>query len=385
VSKRDGVRKIILTFGTRPEAIKMAPVYFALKRDKKFNVKLVLTGQHTKMLDDALEVFGMKPEYNLNIMVARQTLAGITARAVKKLDAVYKKEKPDLVLVHGDTSTTFASALTAFYNGIPSGHVEAGLRTHVKSEPFPEEINRILTDKTADLLFPPTERAKKNLLKEGADETLITVTGNTVVDAVELLIKKADKVSPRISAVSKGDFVLFTMHRRESWGEPLENIFRALRKFFEKNRGVKLIYPVHPNPAVAVPAHRILSGLGNIILMPPLRYSDLIFLLRKCLFIVTDSGGIQEEASVFKKRVLLLRKYTERPEGVRVGFVRVMGLSPVKLKCELEMILKDRKIFDKMKKLKNPYGDGRASMRILQKLKKFFNIPVGKSIRGFGG
>ncbi|MFH1958567.1 MAG: UDP-N-acetylglucosamine 2-epimerase (non-hydrolyzing) [bacterium] len=383
----NGIKKIILTFGTRPEAIKMAPVYFTLKKDKKFDVKLVLTGQHTKMLDDALNVFGMKPEYNLNIMVARQTLAGITARAVKKLDAVYKKEKPDLVLVHGDTSTTFASALAAFYNGIPAGHVEAGLRTHVKNEPFPEEINRVLTDRTADLLFPPTEQAKKNLLKEGGASPMITVTGNTVVDAVELLVKKAGKVPPLISALpkaSKSGFVLFTMHRRESWGKPLERIFLTLRNFFEKNTGVKLIYPVHPNPAVSVPAHKILSGAG-IILTPPLRYSDLIFLLRKCLFIVTDSGGVQEEAAVFKKRVLLLRRYTERPEGVRAGFVKVMGLSPAKLKREMEMTLKNGKIFDRMKKIKNPYGDGKASERIHIAVRKFFKMPVKKSIKEFRG
>ncbi|MFH1352440.1 MAG: UDP-N-acetylglucosamine 2-epimerase (non-hydrolyzing) [bacterium] len=383
----NGIKKIILTFGTRPEAIKMAPVYFTLKKDKKFDVKLVLTGQHTKMLDDALDVFGMEPEYNLNIMVARQTLAGILARAVKKLDAVYKKEKPDLVLVHGDTSTTFASALAAFYNGIPAGHVEAGLRTHVKNEPFPEEINRVLTDRTADLLFPPTGRAKKNLLKEGSASAVITVTGNTVIDAVELLVKKAGK-GPLISALpkaSKSGFVLFTMHRRESWGKPLESIFLMLRKFFEKNRGVKLIYPVHPNPAVSVPAHKILSGAENIILTEPLRYSDLIFLLRKCLFIVTDSGGVQEEAAVFKKRVLLLRRYTERPEGVSAGFVKVMGLSPAKLKREMEMILKNGKIFDRMKKIKNPYGDGKASERIHIAVRKFFNIPVKKSIKEFRG
>ncbi len=385
MSKRNGIKKIILTFGTRPEAIKMAPVYFTLKKDKKFNVKLVLTGQHTKMLDDALNVFGMRPEYNLNIMAARQTLAGILARAVKELDAVYKKEKPGLVLVHGDTSTTFASSLAAFYNGIPVGHVEAGLRTHVKNEPFPEEINRVLTDRTADLLFPPTERAKKNLLKEGSDSAAITVTGNTVVDAVELLIKKAVKVPARISAVSKSGFVLFTMHRRESWGRPMEKIFLMLRKFFKENEKVKLIYPVHPNPAVSVPAHKILSGAGNIILTEPLGYSELIFLLRKCLFIVTDSGGVQEEAAVFKKRVLLLRRYTERPEGVRAGFVRVMGLSPAKLEREMEMSLKNKKIFDRIKKAKNPYGDGKASERIGIAVRKFFNMPSEKSIKEFRG
>jgi len=385
LSKTSGLKKIILTFGTRPEAIKMAPVYFTLKKDKKFNVKLVLTGQHTKILDDALNDFGMKPEYNLNIMAARQTLAGITSRAVRQLDAVYKREKPALVLVHGDTSTTFASALAAFYNGIPAGHVEAGLRTHVKTEPFPEELNRVLTDEIAALLFPPTAQAKKNLLKEGAVPSAITVTGNTVVDAAELLIRKTGKVSSRISAFSKGKFVLFTMHRRESWGKAMEKTFLTLRKIFKENRKVKLIYPVHPNPAVSVPAHRIFKGAENIILTEPLRYPDLIFLLRKCLFTVTDSGGVQEEAAVFKKRVLLLRQYTERPEGVKAGFVRILGLSPEKLRREMKMLLNNGNIFDRMKKIRNPYGDGKASERIHIAVRRFFNMPVKRNVKEFKG
>jgi len=304
------MKKIILTFGTRPEAIKMAPVYRALKKDRAFSVKLALTGQHSDMLDEALDIFGMKPEYNLNIMTAGQSLADITSAAVKRLDAVYKREKPDMVLVHGDTSTTFASALAAFYNGIPASHVEAGLRTGSKIEPFPEEMNRVLTDSVSDILFPPTKTAAFNIKKEGLRPALVSVTGNTIVDAA-LMISRSDRgVSPAVRRLAAKPFILFTMHRRESWGKPMTGVFNFFKKYFTSAKGVRVVYPVHPNPVVKLAAEKIMGGSDSIVLTKPVNYRDLIYLLKNCLFAVTDSGGIQEEALVFGKKVVLLRNRT---------------------------------------------------------------------------
>ena len=373
-------KKIILTFGTRPEAIKMAPVYLALKRDRAFSVKLALTGQHSALLDEALDIFAMSPEYNLNIMTAAQSLADITSSAVKQLDTVYKKEKPDLVMVHGDTSTTFASALSAFYNGIPSAHVEAGLRTGNKNEPFPEELNRVLTDSISDILFPPTRGALLNIKREGLRPRLISVTGNTIVDAANLISRDERAVSARARRLAEKPFVLLTMHRRESWGKPMEGVFYFLKNYFTAARGLRVIYPVHPNPVVKNAAAKILGASDNIVLMEPLNYRDLIYLLKNCFFTVTDSGGIQEEALVFGKKVVLLRKRTERPEGVAAGFVKVAGTSPSKIRSCVSALIKDSAV---KKTFRNPYGDGRAGERITQSLRKYFELPVLSNIRDF--
>ncbi|PIV19348.1 MAG: UDP-N-acetylglucosamine 2-epimerase (non-hydrolyzing) [Elusimicrobia bacterium CG_4_10_14_3_um_filter_49_12_50_7] len=373
-------KKIILTFGTRPEAIKMAPVYLALKRDRAFSVKLALTGQHSDMLDEALDIFAMSPEYNLNIMTAAQSLADITSSAVKQLDTVYKKEKPDLVMVHGDTSTTFASALSAFYNGIPSAHVEAGLRTGNKNEPFPEELNRVLTDSISDILFPPTRGALLNIKREGLRPRLISVTGNTIVDAADLISRDERAVSARARRLAEKPFVLLTMHRRESWGKPMEGVFYFLKNYFTAARGLRVIYPVHPNPVVKNAAAKILGASDNIVLTEPLNYRDLIYLLKNCFFTVTDSGGIQEEALVFGKKVVLLRKRTERPEGVAAGFVKVAGTSPSKIRSCVSALIKDSAV---KKTFRNPYGDGRAGERITQSLRKYFELPVLSNIRDF--
>jgi len=375
------MKKIVITFGTRPEAIKMAPVYFALKKEKNFSVKMVLTGQHTTILDEALSVFGIKPEYNLNIMLARQTLSDITTRALKKLDAVYKKEKPDLVLVHGDTTTTLSASLCAFYNQIPVAHVEAGLRTHHKNEPFPEELNRILTDSICDILYAPTRIAKENLLRENVNGEIF-VTGNTVVDAVKLILKKGLKVNKKIKNFAQKPFVLFTMHRRESWGKPMEKTFSVLSEIFKKEKETYLVYPVHPNPKVKIPAQKILSKLENIILANPLSYTELLFLMQKALFIATDSGGIQEEATIFGKKVLLLRRFTERPEGVKAGFIDIIGLDEKKFAKKFNKLLDVARKSVKIKK-NCPYGDGRASLRILNHIKKYFGMKA--EIRQFGG
>ncbi|MBU3956068.1 UDP-N-acetylglucosamine 2-epimerase (non-hydrolyzing) [bacterium] len=375
-------KKIILTFGTRPEAIKMAPVYFALKKDVSFSVKLVLTGQHSALLDEALYIFGMKSDYNLNIMTSGQSLADITSSAVKRLDAVYKKEKPDMILVHGDTSTTFASALAAFYNGIPVAHVEAGLRTFDKSEPFPEEMNRILTDSISDILFPPTAASLVNIKKEGLRPELISVTGNTIVDAALAISRSGRGVSPSVRRLAEKPFILFTMHRRESWGKPMEGVFDLFKNYFTSDKGVRVIYPVHPNPVVKKAAAKIMIGSDNIVLTKPVNYRDLIYLLENCLFAVTDSGGIQEEALVFGKKVVLLRNRTERPEGVAAGFVEVTGTHPAKIRACMNRLLKKKKE-ESAKPFKNPYGDGRASERIICALRKYFGLRAVSKIKDF--
>ena len=358
----------------------MAPVYLALKKDRAFSVKLALTGQHSDMLDEALDIFAMSPEYNLNIMTAAQSLADITSSAVKQLDTVYKKEKPDLVMVHGDTSTTFASALSAFYNGIPSAHVEAGLRTGNKNEPFPEELNRVLTDSISDILFPPTRGALLNIKREGLRPRLISVTGNTIVDAADMISRDERAVSARARRLAEKPFVLLTMHRRESWGKPMEGVFYFLKNYFTAARGLRVIYPVHPNPVVKNAAAKILGASDNIVLTEPLNYRDLIYLLKNCFFTVTDSGGIQEEALVFGKKVVLLRKRTERPEGVAAGFVKVAGTSPSKIRSCVSALIKDSAV---KKTFRNPYGDGRAGERITQSLRKYFELPVLSNIRDF--
>ncbi|PIU18863.1 MAG: UDP-N-acetylglucosamine 2-epimerase (non-hydrolyzing) [Elusimicrobia bacterium CG08_land_8_20_14_0_20_44_26] len=362
----------------------MAPVYFALKKDPSFTVKLVLTGQHTEMLDEALEVFGLRPDYNLNIMLAHQTPTDIMSNAVKKLGVIYEEEKPHLVLVHGDTSTTLAASIAAFYGGIPVCHVEAGLRTGERKEPFPEEMNRILTDRLADILFPPTSHAAENIIKEGLKVPLMTVTGNTIVDAVLLARAKRRALLPRgIRRLAARPFVLFTMHRRESWGAPMESVFFLLKELFRKKGFPGLVFPVHPNPAVKKPALKIFSGCENIVLTKPLRYNELLFLLARCLFVITDSGGIQEEAAVLKKRAVLLRRFTERPEGVAAGFVKITGTNPAKIEKEVLFLLNNPGVLGKMKKIKNPYGDGRAALRIRGALRKYFGLAAGAKIKDF--
>ena len=362
--------KTLCVFGTRPEAIKMAPVIKQMQG--KMQVKVCVTAQHRHMLDSALDVFGIKSDYDLDIMEESQSLYHITTTCLTRLKKVFDKEKPDLILVHGDTTTTFAAALSAFYEKIPVGHVEAGLRSFDKYNPYPEEINRVLTDKMCDLLFAPTRTAKQNLLKENIPSEKIFVTGNTVIDALYIALRKKHRFSNETlknlfstSSPSKR-YILVTAHRRENFGRPLENICFALREISEKHSNLEIIYPVHLNPNVQKPVKRILSNHPGIHLLAPLDYLDFINLMNRAYFIVTDSGGLQEEGPALGKPVLVLRKVTERPEAVKAGTAKVIGTDKRKVFESISRLLEDKKMYNSMAKAENPYGDGKASQRIVK-------------------
>ncbi|OGS20594.1 MAG: UDP-N-acetylglucosamine 2-epimerase [Elusimicrobia bacterium RIFOXYA2_FULL_39_19] len=383
-------KKILFVFGTRPEAIKMAPLVKEMQEQKaSFDVKVCVTAQHRHMLDQVLDIFEIKADYDLNIMEKAQTLFHITSACLLGLEAVLKKEKPDLVLVHGDTTTSFAAALGAFYQKIPVGHVEAGLRSFDLDNPFPEEANRVLTDRICSLLFAPTPLSKNHLLKEGVSTKKISVTGNTVIDALFLALKKKHTVKnmPLLKFLnhknSKCRIILVTAHRRENFGKPLENICTALRKTADNFKDIHIIYPVHLNPNVQKTVNTILAGHERILLIEPLDYLDLINLMKLSNIIVTDSGGIQEEAPALGKPVLVLRKVTERPEGIKAGTVKLTGTDKNKIIRELSLLLKSKKHYNKMAKAKNPYGDGKASRRIISSIKTFFNPKLKSTVKQF--
>jgi len=358
--------KVMTVFGTRPEAIKMAPLVNELKSRKDIKTIVCVTAQHRQMLDQVLNTFSIKPDYDLGIMQEKQTLAGITTRVLEGLYNVIEQEKPDVVLVHGDTTTTFAGSLAAFYNQTKVGHVEAGLRTFDKYAPFPEEMNRKLTGALTDYHFAPTLTNKKNLLNEAVDAEKIYITGNTVIDALKTTVRK-DYVFN--DTTLKGlDFskriILITAHRRENWGEPLKQICFAIKMIAQKYKNVELVYPVHLNPIVKETAAEILSGIENVHLISPLDVLELHNLMDRCYMVLTDSGGIQEEAPSLGKPVLVLRNETERPEAVTAGTVKVAGTDKNKvfqIACEL---LDNTDEYDRMAKAVNPYGDGNASRRI---------------------
>lgn len=370
-------KKIITIFGTRPEAIKMAPLVKELEKREEIESKVCVTAQHREMLDQVLEYFEIKPDFDLNIMKSKQSLTGITNRVLEGLEEVFIKEKPDMILVHGDTTTTFAGALAAFYQQIKVGHVEAGLRTFDKYFPFPEEMNRKLTGSLADLHFAPTNGSKNNLLREGINENDIYITGNTVIDAMLHTVKEDYKFENeelnKIDYVNK-KVIMITAHRRENWGEGIENICTALNKIVEDNKDVELVYLVHLNPVVKDVVHARLGGNDRIHLLPPLDTKETHNLMNKCFMVMTDSGGLQEEAPHLGKPVLVLRDVTERPEAVAYGTVKLVGTDIEKILSEANELIQNREAYEKMSKSVNPYGDGKASERIADAILRYFDL-----------
>lgn len=363
--------KILCIIGTRPEAIKTAPILHELRRlPSRAEVTVCLTGQHRELVNQALSLFDIQPDYDLGVMQDGQSLAGLSARLLAALDPVVAKETPDWMLVQGDTSTTVMAALVAFYHRVRVGHVEAGLRTGHKLQPFPEEMNRAVVDRLADLHFAPTETARQNLLREGIDPRSIRVTGNTVVDAVRWVsaLPTPPEVAARVPATS-ARIILVTMHRRESFGPPIERICRALRELAERyGPGLHIVYPLHPNPNAQAPARRILSGVSGIALLPPLDYHSLVHLMKSSYLVLTDSGGIQEEAPALGKPVLVLREVTERPEGVASGVAKLIGTDRERIVAETSRLLEDPALHQRMVRPVNLYGDGHAAERIVEAL-----------------
>ncbi len=369
--------KVMTVFGTRPEAIKMAPLALELRKYDEIEPIVCVTAQHRQMLDQVLEIFGITPDYDLDIMKDRQTLVGITSRVLEGLDGVIKKEQPDIILVHGDTSTSFVAALAGFYNQVKVGHVEAGLRTYDKYSPFPEEMNRQLTGRIADLNFSPTPQNRLNLLKENVPDESIFITGNTVIDAMKTTVR--DDYKFKCAALNELDFankrvIIVTAHRRENLGEPLENICRALKRIVTEYPDTELVYPVHLNPAVRETVFGILDGVDRVHLIDPIDVEDLHNAMARGYMVMTDSGGIQEEAPALAKPVLVLRRETERPEAVAAGTVKIAGVDEeviVKLAKEL---LDDKTEYDKMAHAANPYGDGEASRRTAEAILYYFGL-----------
>ena len=372
--------KVMVVFGTRPEAIKMAPLVLELqKHSDSIETITVVTAQHRQMLDQVLETFSIKPHYDLDIMGQNQSLLDITGKILEKFDPVVKQELPDIILVHGDTTTTFAASLVAFYNQVRIGHVEAGLRTFDKYSPFPEEMNRQMTDNLADLYFAPTSESKENLLKENHPESAIVITGNTAIDALKLTVQSDyyHEVLDQLDPDKK--LVLVTMHRRENQGQPMRNVFTALREMVDLHQEIEVVYPVHLSPAVQETANDILAGHDRIHLIEPLDVLDFHNLASRSYFIMTDSGGVQEEAPSLGKPVLVLRDTTERPEGVRAGTLKLVGTDPVRVKEAMAAILTDETLYRQMSQAPNPYGDGRASERIVQSIQQYFGAETSVS------
>jgi len=361
-------------FGTRPEAIKMAPLILELeRRPDDFETTVTVTAQHRQMLDQVLNIFDIQPDYDLNIMRDRQTLAGVTTAALTGLDEVMKKTQPDIVLVHGDTTTTFAASLAAFYNQIPVGHVEAGLRTWNKYSPFPEEMNRQLTGVMADLHFSPTQQSANNLLEEGKKEETIFITGNTAIDALKTTVRD-EYTHPVLGKVGEDRLILLTAHRRENLGEPMRNIFRAVKRLAEDHPDIQVVYPVHLNPAVRETANEILGNDPRIHLIEPLDVIDFHNFANKAYLILSDSGGVQEEAPSLGVPVLVLRDTTERPEGIEAGTLKLTGLQEETIYQLANELLTDPSAHEKMAKAVNPYGDGEASRRIAEAIRYYFKI-----------
>lgn len=370
-------KKVMAVFGTRPEAIKMAPLLKALKKEANYDLTITVTAQHREMLDQVLNLFALEADYDLDIMQERQTLSGLTSRIITRLDKILKKESPDLLLVHGDTTSTFVGALSSFYQQIKIAHVEAGLRTHNKYSPFPEEMNRQLTGVLADLHFAPTKQAKENLLLENVSEEKIFVTGNTVIDALLSVVNKdyrfEDKNLKNINFDNK-KIILLTAHRRENLGEPMENIFRAVRDLTEEVKDLEVIFPVHLNPVIRELSKKMLSDNKNIHLIEPLDYLPFANLMARADLVLTDSGGIQEEAPSLAKPVLVLRDTTERPEAVEAGTVIKVGTEYENIYQQSLKLLRDEKEYQKRAAAVNPYGDGKAVKRIILALNFFFGF-----------
>lgn len=371
------MQKILITFGTRPEAIKMAPVVAALMVDAAIDVKVCVTAQHRQMLDQVLELFAIVPDFDLDLMKPGQDLTDITRNVLLGMRGVLRQWRPDWVLVHGDTTTTFAAALAAYYEKIPVGHVEAGLRTGNIYSPWPEEMNRRLAGAITALHFAPTERAKENLLRENVALERIVVTGNTVIDALLTVVEKVRNddllqkdMAERFSFLNKEKkLLLVTGHRRENFGDGFERICSALRSLGER-RDLEILYPVHLNPNVQEPVHRILSDLPNVHLIQPQDYLPFVYLMDRSYLIITDSGGVQEEAPSLGKPVLVMRDTTERPEAVEAGTVKLVGTDEAAIVREAVLLLDDGDAYDRMARSHNPYGDGQAAARIASSLQK---------------
>lgn len=364
--------KVMSVFGTRPEAIKMAPLVKALEKDERFESIVCVTAQHREMLDSVLEIFNIKPQYDLNIMAHGQTIIDISNKVLRGVDEVIKNAEPHIVLVHGDTSTTLNGALAAFYNKVPVGHVEAGLRSYDIYSPFPEEANRKLTGVIANLHFAPTKTNESNLLSEGVNEENIYVTGNTVIDALLSVVNEnhifEDKTLNNINFENK-KVVLLTTHRRENWGEPMENIFKAMIELIENNEDVEVIFPMHKNPSIRELAHRYFDKFeGKVHLIEPLEYVEFTNLMAKVYLIMTDSGGIQEEAPALGKPVVVLRTETERPEAIEAGTVKLAGVKKENIVDIVNELINNEQAYKIMAQSINPYGDGMACKRILDVL-----------------
>jgi UDP-N-acetylglucosamine 2-epimerase (non-hydrolysing) len=369
---------LTLIFGTRPETIKMFPLISEIKKyPHLIDFKIVVTGQHREMLDQMLEIFKIIPDYDLDIMEQVQSLSQITKNSLIGIERILKKERPNMVLVQGDTTTTFAGALAAFYQKIKIGHIEAGLRTNSKYYPFPEEINRHLTSVLADLHFAPTAQSCKNLISEGVKREDIFICGNTVIDSLFLMIKKNHIFTEpllRDKKIFEKKIILVTVHRRENWGEPLKNICQALIKLLDEHSDLLVIIPLHKNPEIRKTVNYILKDRRDILLLDTLDYGDMINLMSKIYIILTDSGGIQEEAPSLGKPIFVLRDETERPEAVEAGVVKLIGTNQERIVSEVNIILTNKDKYMEMAKCINPYGDGKASKRIIKKILCYFNL-----------
>lgn len=359
------MRKVMLVFGTRPEAIKMCPLVKELKKSNKIETLVCVTGQHREMLQQVLDVFDIVPDYDLDIMKERQTLFSITVAILEKIKPVLEIEKPDIVLVHGDTTTTFATSLAAFYSNIKVGHVEAGLRTYNLQSPFPEEFNRQAVSIVSDFNFAPTDQAKKNLLQEGKKESTIFVTGNTAIDALRTTITES-YTNPILDWVNDSKLILLTAHRRENLGIPMENMFKAVKRVLEEHKDVKILYPIHKNPKVREIAKKIFGNETRIKLIEPLEVIDFHNFMKQSYMILTDSGGVQEEAPSLGKPVLVMRDTTERPEGVEAGTLKLVGTQEQTIYEEFTKLLTNQEVYNQMSRASNPYGDGFASEKIVK-------------------
>lgn len=370
-----GTLKILCVVGTRPEAIKLAPVIKRLKEQHKICSNVVSTAQHREMLDQVLRIFGIRPDIDLNIMDSNQTLSRITSKALEGIEKVIEEISPDILLVQGDTTSVFAASLAAFYKRVPVGHIEAGLRSYDKFNPYPEEINRKLTSMLTELHFAPTKLAKENLLREGVPEDKIFVTGNTVIDALFMVIKSDYKFG--VDELNQIDYerekvILVTSHRRENWGKPLKDICLALKDTVSKYDNIHVVYPVHLNPNVQRTVRKYLSDTPRVHLIQPLKYPSFVNLMKRSYIILTDSGGVQEEAPSLGKPVLVLRQVTERPEASEAGIAKVIGTDRNRIVQEVSTLMEDRTAYDRMSKVLNPYGDGKAAERIVNIILEYF-------------
>jgi len=363
------MKKVMLVFGTRPEAIKMCPVVKKLKESKNLETKVCVTGQHREMLHQVLKVFDVKPDYDLDIMKEKQTLFDVTINILERIKKVLETEEPDIVLVHGDTSTAFVTSLACFYLHIKIGHIEAGLRTYNLDSPWPEEFNRQAISIMSNFNFCPTELSKQNLINEGKDEKTIYITGNTAIDALKTTVNES-YTNEYLDWASDSRLIMLTAHRRENLGKPMENMFEAILRIVNEHKDVKVIYPIHMNPAVRNTADKILKGHDRIKIIEPLDVIDFHNFLAKSYLILTDSGGIQEEAPSLGKPVLVMRDTTERPEGIKAGTLKLVGTNEQVIYNNFKILLENKEEYEKMSRAQNPYGDGFASDRILEILKK---------------